>query len=82
MIHPKKFGKFALRFLAVMNVLVAAACWRMNGIWDEKLDRSESRELAQFIAQGYLFVAVGSLLSACVIVLAMSLIKGNGKHRA
>lgn len=82
MIHPKKFGKFALRFLAIAHLFAAAACWRMNGIWEEKTLVSSDPELTHFIARGYLFVAAGAFLSSVMIVLAMSLIKDKGKHRA
>ena len=82
MIRPKKYARFVLGYLAVAHLFVAAAAWRMNGIYTERVYSSGDTELTQFIAQGYMFVAVGTLLSSVIILLALKLLKSDGKHRA
>lgn len=78
----KKFGKFALRFLAVAHLFIAAACWRMNGIYTERIYGYGDAETMQFIALGYAFVAAGALLSSLVIMLSLRLMRTKGKHAA
>lgn len=77
--NNKKLAKFALRFLGVTHLFIAAACWRMNGIWNE---RTFYEDNGSFIARGYLFVALGALISGLLILASVQLLKGSGKHRA
>ena len=82
MIKPKKYARFVLGYLAVVHLFIAAAAWRMNGIYNERVYGSDDFELTQFVARGYMFVAIGTLLSAAIILLALKMLKGTGKHRA
>jgi hypothetical protein len=82
MINPKKFARFSLGYLAVVHLVLAAACWRMNGIYDERVYGSGDIELTQFISRGYGIAALILLGSGLLILVALKLLKGNGKHRA
>lgn len=78
----KKFGRFTLGFLAVVHLFTAAACWRMNGIYTERVYSYGDAELTQLMARGYGLVAIGALLSSLLIITSLVLIKGKGQHRA
>lgn len=78
----KKFGRFTLGFLAVAHLYGAAACWRMNGIYTEKLQSTDDQELIAFIARGYGLAAAALLLSSLLIVISLRLLKAKGQHRA
>lgn len=82
MIRPKKYARFALGYLAVFHLFIAAATWRMNGIYSERIYTSGDMELTQFIARGYLFVSIGALITAAMIFTSLKLLKSRGKHRA
>ena len=77
----KRYARLGLGYLAIVHLFVAAASWRMNGIYNERVYSSGDVELTQFIARGYLFVAAGTLLTAVTILLALKLLKSGGKHR-
>lgn len=77
--NNKKLAKLALRLLGVTHLVIAALCYRMNGVWIERIYYNEE---ASFIARGYLFVALGALISGLLILAAVQLMKGSGKHRA
>lgn len=80
MTNTKKYARFALNYLAIAHVFLAAACWRMNGIYNERIYMTGDPELTQFIANGYA-IAAGILLASGVLILtALKLLKG--KHQA
>lgn len=78
----KKFGKAALRGVAIGHLFVAAALWRMNGIYTERIYTTGDAELTQFIANGYAAASIGTLLTGLIIFASLRLIKGKAKHRA
>ena len=80
MIRPKKYARFVLNYLAVAHVFIAAACWRMNGIYTERIVTSGDAELTQFIANGYALAAAIFLVSGLLILLAVKI--HRGKHAA
>lgn len=82
MIKPKKYGRFILNYLAVAHLFIAAAAWRMNGIYNEKRWGADDIDLNDFVARGYMWVAVFALVTAVTILLALRLFKSGGKHRA
>ena len=77
--YKKKTAKLMLRILAVGNFIAAAACWRMNGIWTERIYFEDNADL---IARGYGFTAVCALVSGIIILSAVAFLRGSGKHRA
>jgi hypothetical protein len=82
MMRPKKYARFALHYLAVIHLFLAAACWRMNGIYDERIYLTGDPELTQFISRGYAVAAAILLASGLLILVAVKMLKGSGKHRA
>lgn len=78
----KKFGRFTLGFLAVTYLFIAAACWRMNGIYMERVESYGNAESTELIARGYSLAAVGALLTSLLIITSLALLKGKGQHRA
>jgi|LauGreDrversion4_2_1035121.scaffolds.fasta_scaffold142367_4 hypothetical protein len=80
MIRPKKFARYALNYVGVVHIFLAAACWRMNGIYNERVYSSGDTELTQFIANGYAFASLISLASGLLILLAVKM--HRGKHAA
>jgi hypothetical protein len=80
MIRPKKYARYALNYLAVVHIFLAAACWRMNGVYTERIYMSGDAELTQFITNGYALAAAILLASGLLILLAVKM--HRGKHAA
>lgn len=80
MIRPKKFARYALNYVGLVHVFLAAACWRMNGIYNERIYLSSDVKLTQFIANGYAIGGGIFLLSGLLILLAVKM--HRGKHAA
>jgi threonine/homoserine efflux transporter RhtA len=80
MIRPKKFARYALNYVGVVHIFLAAACWRMNGIYNERVYSSGDTELTQFIANGYAVASLICLASGLLILLAVKM--HRGRHAA
>jgi len=80
MIRPKKFARYALNYVGVIHIFLAAACWRMNGIYNERVYSSGDTELTQFIANGYAVASLICLASGLLILLAVKM--HRGRHAA
>jgi hypothetical protein len=80
MIRPKKFARYALNYVGVVHIFLAAACWRMNGIYNERVYSSGDAELTQFIANGYALGGGLFLASGLLVLLAVKM--HRGKHAA
>lgn len=78
--NPKKFARYALNYLAVVHIFLAAACWRMNGVYTERIYSSGDAELTQFIANGYAIASAILLASGLLVLLAVKI--HRGKHAA
>lgn len=76
----KKFARYALTYLGVVHIFLAAACWRMNGIYTERIYLSGDAELTQFIATGYALASLILLASGLLVLLAVKM--HRGKHAA
>lgn len=78
--NPKKIARYTLNYLAVIHIFLAAACWRMNGIYTERVVMSDNIELTQFIATGYAMASAILLTSGLLILLSVKI--HRGKHAA
>ena len=76
----KKFARYALNYVGIVHVFLAAASWRMNGIYTERIYSSGDAELTQFIANGYAIASLICLVSGLLILLAVKM--HRGKHAA
>jgi threonine/homoserine efflux transporter RhtA len=80
MIRPKKFARYALNYVGVVHIFLAAACWRMNGIYNERVYMADDMDQTQFIANGYAIAAAILLASGLIVLLAVKM--HRGKHAA
>ena len=76
----KRYARYALNYLATAHIFLAAACWRMNGIYNERIYMADDMDQTKFIANGYALAAALLLTSGLFILLAVKMQKG--KHAA
>jgi hypothetical protein len=76
----KRYARYALNYLATVHIFLAAACWRMNGIYNERIYMADDMDQTKFIANGYALAAALLLTSGLFILLAVKMQKG--KHAA
>jgi hypothetical protein len=73
----KRYARYALNYLAVVHLFLAAACWRMNGIYSERIYMADDMDQTQFIANGYALAGAMALLSGVFILLTVKMQKGK-----
>ena len=76
----KRYARYALNYLATVHIFLAAACWRMNGIYTERIYMADDMDQTQLIANGYALAGAMALVSGLFILLAVKMQKG--KHAA
>jgi hypothetical protein len=76
----KRYARYALNYLATAHIFLAAACWRMNGVYNERIYMADDMDQTRFIANGYALIGAIMLVSGLFILLVVKMQKG--KHAA